>query len=210
MSKAIVYISGPMSKIRLYNFPAFDAARDDLEAKGYAVISPADLDREHGFDPSTLPADWDWNTLPESFSLMDAVDRDYNAIRSANEVCLLPGWQNSTGAQAEAGLARWMRKPVWEYAPEDILDEAARITRGDRQASYGPPDQDFRRTADMWTAMFGHGLRDGWRFEPVHVAQAMIALKLSRSQHSKRRDNPVDIAGYARCMDVCYRADGGY
>lgn len=201
MRKIIIYIAGPMRSIPLYNFPAFDAAKADLEGRGYAVISPADLDREHGFDPATLPADWDWGTLPETFSLMDAVDRDYNAIRTANEVCLLPGWQQSTGAQAEAGLAKWMRKKVWEYKPEDVLDEAARITRGDRQASYGPPDQDFRRTADMWTAMWRHKLKEP--LESRDVAMGMVCLKLSRLQHSAKRDSIVDIAGYARCLAIC-------
>ncbi len=93
---------------------------------------------------------------------------------------------------------------------EDILDIAARITRGDRQSSYGPPDQDFRRTAEMITAMLRHKLAEGQQFETWEIAQMMILLKLSRLQHSKKRDNVVDIAGYARCMDVCYDAAGGY
>jgi hypothetical protein len=93
---------------------------------------------------------------------------------------------------------------------EDILDIASRITRGDRQSSYGPPDQDFRRTADMITAMLRHKLADGQQFETWEIAQMMIVIKLSRLQHSKKRDSVVDIAGYARCMDVCYDAAGGY
>ncbi len=85
----------------------------------------------------------------------------------------------------------------------DVLLEAYAITHGDRQATYGPPDQDFRRTADMWTALFGHLLRDGERFEPAHVAQAMILLKMSRQMHQQKRDNWVDVAGYARCGQIC-------
>lgn len=81
--------------------------------------------------------------------------------------------------------------------PETILTEAQRITGGDRQASYGPPDQDFRRTANAWRALFG------WEVEPWQVAGAMIALKLSRQGHQKKRDNWTDIAGYARCGSIC-------
>jgi 5'(3')-deoxyribonucleotidase len=84
--------------------------------------------------------------------------------------------------------------------PKDILEEALEITKGDRQNSYGAPDQDFARTARMWSAL------KGVDFEPREVAMFMIALKLSRETHQKKRDNAVDIAGYARCMDICNRA----
>lgn len=93
---------------------------------------------------------------------------------------------------------------------EDILAEAYRLTSGDRNAQYGPPDQDFARTAGLWTALFAHKLKDGEKFETWEVAQAMICLKLSRLQHSRKRDNVVDGAGYFRCMDTCYKAKGGY
>lgn len=86
---------------------------------------------------------------------------------------------------------------------EDILDTAARITRGDRNASYGPPDQDFRRTAGMWSALFAAKLQHNVTFEPRDVAMAMILLKCSRESHQRKLDNWVDIAGYARCGSKC-------
>lgn len=88
-------------------------------------------------------------------------------------------------------------QPTLQPTKEDILEEALRITSGDRQNSYGPPDQDFRRTADMVNALYGTS------FAPVDIAKIMILLKLSRSQHQGKRDNWVDIAGYARCGAVC-------
>jgi hypothetical protein len=86
---------------------------------------------------------------------------------------------------------------------EDILAEASRITRGSRQSQYGPPDQDFRRTAGMWSALFLCKLKDGMTFEPRDVALAMILLKTSRETHQRKRDNWVDIAGYASCGSRC-------
>ena len=86
---------------------------------------------------------------------------------------------------------------------DDILAEASRITRGSRQAQYGPPDQDFRRTAGMWSALFLTKLKDGVTFEPRDVALAMILLKTSRETHQRKRDNWVDIAGYASCGSRC-------
>lgn len=86
---------------------------------------------------------------------------------------------------------------------DDILEEALSITRGSRNASYGPPDQDFRRTAGMWSALFASKLQEGVTFEPRDVALAMILLKTSRETHQRKRDNWVDIAGYARCGSLC-------
>lgn len=91
---------------------------------------------------------------------------------------------------------------------KDVLLEAYEITRGDRNAAYGPPDQDFTRTAAMLTGMFAHKLKDNEKFLSWEIAQLMICLKLSRLQHNHKRDSIVDIAGYARCMDICYRSAG--
>ena len=89
---------------------------------------------------------------------------------------------------------------------EDILETALRITSGDRQNSYGPPAQDFRRTGDMWTALFRDKLKDGESFAPFNVAQAMILLKMSRQLHQRKKDNWIDTAGYARCGAICDEA----
>jgi len=86
---------------------------------------------------------------------------------------------------------------------EDVLDIAARITRGDRQAVYGPPEQDFKKTADMWTGLFQYMLAEDAKFEPRHVAMALICMKMSREFHQRKKDNWVDIAGYARCGSLC-------
>lgn len=87
----------------------------------------------------------------------------------------------------------------------DILLEAYRLTTGDRQNKYGPPDQDFARIAPMWSAL------KGIRFEPREVAMFLICVKLSRETHQRQRDNWVDIAGYARCGNICREvAEGVY
>lgn len=86
---------------------------------------------------------------------------------------------------------------------ETICEEANRLTQGERGNAYGPPEQDFARTADMVTSLFAHKLREGERFVASDVARIMICLKLSRSTWSSKRDNPVDIAGYAQCLHRC-------
>jgi hypothetical protein len=87
------------------------------------------------------------------------------------------------------------------------LDEAKRLVTGDRNAQYGPPTQDFSRTADLLTAL-GYGLTDHegviHALQPSDIATIMVALKLSRLMHSRgKRDSWVDLAGYAACGAEC-------
>jgi len=81
-----------------------------------------------------------------------------------------------------------------------LLGEAIRLVTGDRNNQYGPPTQDFDRTAIMWTAYL-----DGRRILEAHdVAAMMILLKLSRiSWDPTNRDSWVDISGYAACGYEC-------
>lgn len=81
---------------------------------------------------------------------------------------------------------------------ETILDEAARLTSGDRDGTYGHPADDYGRTAMIFSAVLG---------VPVTAEQAilcMMGVKMSRLCHTTdHRDSVVDIAGYARCYERC-------
>lgn len=85
---------------------------------------------------------------------------------------------------------------------KDILDEALGCVLHDRNAAYGDPSQDFKRTAALWTTLLGEQLNKP--IEPWQVAQFMAALKLSRLTWSpNKRDSWVDLAGYAACGAEC-------
>ena len=120
----LVYIAGPMTGIRQWNFPEFDEARDELIKLGHVVISPADMDRAAGFDPANLPDDWNWSMTPSSFNVDAAIDRDIAAVRRCDAVYMLGGWESSLGAFAERALAKWCRKPIYckyDFPPSNIL-----------------------------------------------------------------------------------------
>ena len=205
--KTTAYIAGPMRGYPRYNFDAFDAAQADLESCGFKVLSPAAMDREIGFDP-------DRDSLAD-FDMEAAFDRDTAAIKQCDMLVLLPGHEQSTGATAEKHVALWLGKRVLVYAgagkgliplenTEDILHEAYRLTAGDRNNQYGPPDQDFARTAKMWEAILEPRVVDGkLKLKPSDVASCMIALKLSRLSWNPKRDSYTDVAGYARCGWIC-------
>ena len=78
-----------------------------------------------------------------------------------------------------------------------ILEEAQRLTSGDRNRDYGHPLDDYTKTAELWSALLRHKLKAD--IEWPDVIRCMVAVKLSRDVHSMTRDNMVDLAGYARC-----------
>lgn len=73
----------------------------------------------------------------------------------------------------------------------DILDEAGRLVRGDRGDAYGHPKIKYRVLAELWSAVLQHEVT------PRQVVLCMIATKLGREVLKHKRDNIVDIAGYA-------------
>jgi len=121
-SRKTAYLAGPMRGLPYYNFPAFDAARDALQAGGWDVASPADLDRAHGFDAMRLPPDTDWSQIPEGFDLHACIKRDVDAVLRCDALVFLPGdWTKSIGGKGEFAVALWARKPVYQLTPSGSL-----------------------------------------------------------------------------------------
>lgn len=120
MKKNRCYIAGKMRGVYCYNFNSFDSAKTYLEGAGYDVVSPADIDRSHGFDPYEIvwPDDWDWNKVPDGIVLSDVIERDLSALRTCNAIYMLKGWEKSRGAIAEKALAEWYGMEVMYEEPK--------------------------------------------------------------------------------------------
>lgn len=99
-----VYVAGPMRGYPNFNFPAFDAAAAKLRAEGWDVVSPAEHDREQGFDESQSEVD------PQF--LVQAFAWDVEQILAVDAVYFLPGWENSEGAQLEHAVAKSTGKQI--------------------------------------------------------------------------------------------------
>ena len=77
-----------------------------------------------------------------------------------------------------------------------ISKEADRLINGDRRQDYAHPSQDLARTAELWSAILGTTV------DPRLVPLCMVAVKISRQCHRHKRDNLVDIAGWAQVADI--------
>jgi Domain of unknown function (DUF6378) len=78
----------------------------------------------------------------------------------------------------------------------NILEEANQITSGERRKSYGDPGLENQKVAIGWGVIF----MDGVTAEKIPLA--MTWLKIVRELYSHKRDNLVDIAGYARTREM--------
>ena len=193
-----IYVAGKMRGIPYFNFPAFDKARDRLVSEGWKVVSPADIDRESGFDAMSMPLDSDWDSVDglEGFDLFESFDRDIAAIRKCDSIYMLKGWQTSTGATAEHACAKWLLKEII-YEDEAICEEAYRLQGGDREQDYGSPSKNFEDIAKAWNWYLE--AKGSSIIEARDIAHMNILMKVSRNVHKPKRDNWVDMAGYAQC-----------
>lgn len=203
------YISGPMRGKPDHNRATFMAVEDALtKARPMdRIINPC-----RNFDGV------------QTLSVVQYMEQDLQQVIEADQIVLLPGWETSQGALREIELGKWLSKDFalaldhgsagWSFehldvAPEvepipraSACDEAKQLITGDRNNQYGPPTQDFKRTAAMANG-FGFQV-NGEPLKAHHVAIFMMLLKTSRLAWTPaKRDSWVDGIGYAGCGYEC-------
>lgn len=82
-----------------------------------------------------------------------------------------------------------------EENKQTILDEAKAIVEGSRQADYGSPVEGFELIAKLASLITGKDLT------PDDCCSVLIAVKLSRETFNHKRDNLVDLCGYAYILN---------
>jgi nucleoside 2-deoxyribosyltransferase len=194
-----IYIAGPMRGIKDFNFPAFFEAEKILKKKGYDVWNPARKDKEEGFNPRKGNAQ----------NMKYYMTRDLPALLKCDAICLLPGWEHGKGACIEADVALAGGLKVFEFRDGkekeiglqyettlqdhcmNILEEALHITHDDRNKDYDEAVRNHVQIAEIASAILRKDI------EARDVAIIQIATKLSRESFKHKRDNLVDLAGYA-------------
>lgn len=80
-----------------------------------------------------------------------------------------------------------------------ILEEAISVTSGDRRRDYGTAQEIHGKIARFWQVYLGNRKEPSGEISAEDVASMMILLKIARNIETPKRDNLVDIAGYANC-----------
>lgn len=86
-SKLRIYISGPMTGIKDFNYPEFHRTAKRLREAGFDVVSPAELHTD---------TDKDW-----TYYMRGAIA----AMMDCQIIYMLIGWSSSRGAKLELDLA---------------------------------------------------------------------------------------------------------
>lgn len=94
------YLAGPMSGYPDFNFPAFEAAQDELVQHGVRVDSPHTLDGQD----SGLRGEELWKTMMRQALQM---------LLECDGIILLKGWTESRGALIEYNIAAGLKLPVY-------------------------------------------------------------------------------------------------
>lgn len=94
-----IYVAGPMTGIKDFNYPAFNTAAARLHAAGFEVLNPAETDTRMGTTPGEQS--WQWYMRHALRMLADA-----------DGVALLDGWEQSRGATLEHRIARSLNLPT--------------------------------------------------------------------------------------------------
>ena len=103
-----VYVAGPMTGIPAFNIPAFDAAAQVLRARGFEVVSPAEVDGPVTREVLLQSATGDHADLPQTESWSFYLARDFRILADdgIDAIVTLPGWKDSKGARCEVAMGK--------------------------------------------------------------------------------------------------------
>lgn len=86
---------------------------------------------------------------------------------------------------------------------KSVTEEAHDVVEMRREA-YGHPYENLGTIARLWGEVFGVAI------SPEDVAICMILVKVAREVNMHKRDNLVDICGYADCISEIKEVRGEY
>lgn len=90
-----LYVSGPMTGLPEWNFPAFNTAAAKVRSLGYEAVNPVDINP----DPATP-----WEMCLRS---------DLKALCDCDGIVMIHGWEHSKGAHLELMVAHRLAMPVF-------------------------------------------------------------------------------------------------
>lgn len=84
---------------------------------------------------------------------------------------------------------------------KEILEAAKKCVCGEREQTYGSPENNFATIAELWNCYLDAcGVLIGCGLDSVDVAAMMALLKIARiASGAGKDDNWIDLAGYAAC-----------
>lgn len=187
-----IYLSGPMTGIPDWNFPAFNAEASRLRGLGYDVVNPVDI------NPDTA--------TPYN----ECLRRDMLELMTCDTIAMLDGWMDSNGAHLEMHVAHRVGIKVVEA--RTITEPATRVGDIVRAEPDIPNFLDLHPDTMLLVRQFAYamadklhraeqkyGYSDGWK-SPDWMDECREKLRA----HLAKGD-PLDVANY--CAFLWYHGE---
>ena len=117
-----LYLCGPMTGIKQYNFPKFMEETLALRQAGYDVVSPAEHAIDAGFNPIANPDIVCTSEMRRKF-----LDNDKNMLDECDGMALMSGWASSHGSDEE--VAHFLKTRSVDQTVRDVNAWIRRATQ---------------------------------------------------------------------------------
>jgi hypothetical protein len=116
-----LYLCGPMTGIKQYNFPKFMEEAKRLRSAGYDVVNPADHAILYGFDPIADP-----DIVCTSERRRKFLENDKKLLDTCDGMALMEGWETSDGCKEEIWYFETLGRSLDIYTVESWITESNR------------------------------------------------------------------------------------
>lgn len=214
------YLTGPMTGYEESNHPTFNKVAKVLRDAGIDIYNPAE---NYDGAQNRTRAEYMAIDIPAVCNAEAVIVLPGWSESGGSNIEILTAWycgfpvyayrpncKNSLGFELElisnepAGGLPYSTDTSDDVASGSILHIAENLINGARRSTYGHPLDDYSRVAGAATAYFGHMLKDGYKFEPEHMALIAVLMKASREINCPKRGNRVDGAGYWGVIDMIH------
>lgn len=198
-----LYLSGPMSGLPEDNKPAFYAAANELRARGWPVINPAE------------------NILFPGAKWADFMRVDIPQVCQCDAIAMLPGWEKSKGARLEQHIAHelgmeilFVEQLLSRATPEpqpDLWVSAAEVERLAREC--GSDRAFYLKNGGDVVVLNGNVPANAWAIEAVkqwreQAKAAHPSTSLDPMLNDREWDALMQAAG-ARSVTIYFSNRGG-
>jgi len=118
------------------------------------------------------------------------VFRAIDLMGKAKKGKVLPVWVNNEKVDGKT-----YSDPKQVNGEMSVCQEADFLVNGEKNKSYGNPSENFDNIARMWSVILKKEV------SAHDVGLCMVAMKVAREINVHKRDNLVDIAGYAATLE---------
>ena len=124
-----IYIAGPMTGYKNFNFDAFNEAAAILRDAGWTVFNPAEKESEKGLDDEARLTGDAAAAIEKGFDFREVYLWDVAKVIESGAILMLEGWEKSAGAVGEISVAKAVQRHYPDYQIFYSIEEISQIKK---------------------------------------------------------------------------------